>query len=236
MIVVAGIMIFYAVGIITNFFAQPMFSMFFIVSNQTAHTLVVYIAIGAAVAISTLAAVIHFRKPKTFATEATNKLIVTSMQMPMKAEVTINPTIPLIQMQMPIKTPQMPIKTSSASFTYKMSSDSERYAANLAAKKKLNSTPPPQITSSPKPETVIIPEIKALEIQKIPEKPKVKPETKKEASKNTNKDKTDKMICQHCKKEFSTPMMMLDYSTSYPTLVSHCPYCFEPVRPQKAPE
>ncbi len=231
LIVVACIMIFYAVGIITNFFGQPMFSMFFIVSNETAHTLVVYLAIGVAVAISILALIIHFRKPKTLAAEAAIKPTDPLMQILIKSEPTIKATLPLIQI--PMKTPQIPIKISSSAYTYKMSSDSERYAANLAAKKKLNSSPAPQIApTQPKVEKVISPEIKAPEIQKTPNKPEVEPEIKKEDSKTINQGK---IICQHCKKEFSTPMMMLDYSTSYPTLVSHCPYCFQPVSYKKTP-
>ena len=47
MIVVACGLVFYAVGIATNLFASSVFSMFFVISYQTAHSIVVYIA-GAA--------------------------------------------------------------------------------------------------------------------------------------------------------------------------------------------
>jgi hypothetical protein len=49
MIVIACCLMFYAVGIMTNFFASPIFSMFFIISYETAHNIVSYVALAIAV-------------------------------------------------------------------------------------------------------------------------------------------------------------------------------------------
>ena len=48
MIAITCCLVFYAVGIITDFFASPMFSMFFIISYDTAHNIVSYIALAIA--------------------------------------------------------------------------------------------------------------------------------------------------------------------------------------------
>jgi len=50
MIIVAVGLLFYAVGIATNFFGSPVFSMFFIISNETAHN-VAYLAVAIAIAL-----------------------------------------------------------------------------------------------------------------------------------------------------------------------------------------
>jgi DNA-directed RNA polymerase subunit RPC12/RpoP len=34
-----------------------------------------------------------------------------------------------------------------------------------------------------------------------------------------------KIVCSECKKQFSTPLFMLEYTNSKPKLVRHCPYC-----------
>ena len=52
LIVIVGSLIFYAVGNLTNFFGNPMFSMFWIISNETAHNIATYVAVaGAAVVV-----------------------------------------------------------------------------------------------------------------------------------------------------------------------------------------
>jgi len=63
MVVACGL-VFYAVGIATNFFGLPIFSMFFIISYNTAHDVVTYMAITAAVALTliTLLATIMKRR------------------------------------------------------------------------------------------------------------------------------------------------------------------------------
>ena len=86
MTIIAGCFLFYGVGIATNFFAQPIFSMFFIISAETAHNLVVYIAVGTAIALGALALATKFlKKPKS-----------DSFKIPIK------PAIPLVQR--PLKT------------------------------------------------------------------------------------------------------------------------------------
>jgi hypothetical protein len=62
MIIVACCLIAYALGIVTNLFAQPMFSMFFIISNSTAHGIVTYGAIAGAVGVGAAAVFWGFKK------------------------------------------------------------------------------------------------------------------------------------------------------------------------------
>lgn len=54
MIVIACCLVFYAVGIVTNFFASPVFSMFFIISYDTAHDVVSYVALAIGLSIIAL--------------------------------------------------------------------------------------------------------------------------------------------------------------------------------------
>ncbi len=50
--IVVGVLIFYAAGIASDLFANHILSMFFIISYDTAHNIVAYEAIGAAIAIN----------------------------------------------------------------------------------------------------------------------------------------------------------------------------------------
>ena len=50
-IVIISVLIIYGIGIETNFFANPIFSMFFIISYETAHTVVSSVAIVTALTI-----------------------------------------------------------------------------------------------------------------------------------------------------------------------------------------
>jgi hypothetical protein len=51
MLIIASCLIFYAVGIVTNFFANPIFSIFFIVSQETARNIFTYLAVGIAISL-----------------------------------------------------------------------------------------------------------------------------------------------------------------------------------------
>jgi mannose/fructose/N-acetylgalactosamine-specific phosphotransferase system component IIC len=55
MVLVACGLVFYAAGIATNFFGSTVFSMFFVISYQTAHNTVTYLAVTLAVALGVLA-------------------------------------------------------------------------------------------------------------------------------------------------------------------------------------
>jgi hypothetical protein len=91
MMIVAGCLLFYAIGIATNFFGQPMFSMFFIISNETAHNVVVYLAIGAAFFSGTLALALTFAKNrKSSSLQVQNKPGIPPVQRPSKAVTSAN--------------------------------------------------------------------------------------------------------------------------------------------------
>lgn len=58
-------LVLYAAGIATNFFASPVFSMFFVISYQTAHSIVVYVAVAAAFALAIVAAAVSLSMVET---------------------------------------------------------------------------------------------------------------------------------------------------------------------------
>jgi hypothetical protein len=66
MIVIACCLVFYAVGIMTNFFASPIFSMFFIISYETAHNIVSYVALTIAVGFCITALATRLVKKRKF--------------------------------------------------------------------------------------------------------------------------------------------------------------------------
>jgi Flp pilus assembly pilin Flp len=66
-------LIFYAVGIATNLFANPIFSMFFIISDQTAHNIAYAVLVGAATVAVIGLTVTLFKKRKTTFPEINNK-------------------------------------------------------------------------------------------------------------------------------------------------------------------
>ncbi len=65
-VIVVCSLVFYAVGIVTDLFASPMFSMFWIISEDTAHSVVTYAVEAIAIALSITALTIAFvNKQKT---------------------------------------------------------------------------------------------------------------------------------------------------------------------------
>jgi hypothetical protein len=182
MMIVAGCLLFYAIGIVTNFFGQPIFSMFFIISEETAHNLVVYVAVGAAIAIGSLALFTKFlKKPKS-----------ASFEIPIK------PAIPMVQRQAMI----------AESVNLKISGKPEVTVPEIKKK-------PVLVTQSA--EILKVEKVRETTNQQIP---------KVEVTKATIKGK---FTCPSCKKEFSTPMQMLDFPNSKTDLVNYCPYCFNPI-------
>ena len=106
---------------------------------------------------------------------------------------------------------QRPVKAVSSDF--KMASKIER--TNIEQKIKPSSYP--QRVEGLKVEPVREPTVHQIT---------VKPEVAQTTS-------TERFRCQSCKKEFGTPMLMIDYASPKAGLVSYCPYCYEPVNQQK---
>ena len=191
MLLVSGGLVFYAVGIVTNFFGQPMFSMFFVISNSTAHNLVDYIAIGAAIVISIPAVTSYLWKRK-----------------PLPSEMRIKPTLPLVQTN----------RKAVTSPNFVMIVEPQETTSSA---QKMTPIKPTQ--------TAIAPRIRTVSGSTIQQTP-----VKQEITQTSNN--SDKLNCPSCKKEFTTPMLMLDYSSAKTDLVSYCPYCFERVGQQKKSE
>jgi uncharacterized Zn-finger protein len=180
--------VFYAVGIITNFFASPVFSMFFVISYDTAHNIVSYVAIAMAVSLSIAALAISLvkRRKSVLLLEPEYEPVIDVVDAPGEA---------LVQ------------ATSSVD-DQKIPSNAEGHGAEQ--EDELNKQP---ATQSIDPSTAQAPAELTADKNAT---------TYQEAVLTLNKDK---ITCPACKKEFSIPVFMLDYTGLKPRLVRHCPYC-----------
>jgi hypothetical protein len=89
--IIVSVLIIYAAGIVTNFFANPIFSMFFIISNETAHNIAIYVAlVGAFVVAITGSAVILIKKRKTAKPQSPDKQIISSFETTNKTPISDN--------------------------------------------------------------------------------------------------------------------------------------------------
>ena len=94
--VTACVLIFYVIGIVTNFFANPIFSMFFIISRETAHSVVALAATAVAVALSLLLlSTSLIKKRKTVLPETINKPAIGTIKAPTEVPVRSKPPSPL---------------------------------------------------------------------------------------------------------------------------------------------
>ncbi len=191
-IVIVGSLIFYAVGNLTNFFGNPMFSMFWIISNETAHNIATYVAVVGAAVVVIIGLTATLIKKRKITKPQTTYVPVTS---------NIKPTN------------RTPVRATLATNTPKINDKSKEY------KIEQENEPPKQpiikITEQSKAQKTAYPAIdqNKTNSQRI------------ETSKPTN----GKLTCSNCKKEFSTPLFMLEYIQSKPKLVRHCPYCDQPL-------
>jgi hypothetical protein len=92
-IVIVCSLIIYAIGIATNFFGSPVFSMFFIISDQTAHNVVTYVAVAIAIALTIMVLSMSLiKKRKTAFPETHNKpVIFRTNKAPNEAPVRVTP-------------------------------------------------------------------------------------------------------------------------------------------------
>jgi uncharacterized protein YbaR (Trm112 family) len=91
-IIIVGILIFYAIGIATDFFANPIFSMFFIISYDTAHNIVTPVAIVSAIIVIALSAWI-IKKRKIGSPQTRDKPVIREINTPNKTPTIITPPI-----------------------------------------------------------------------------------------------------------------------------------------------
>jgi hypothetical protein len=94
-LIIACCLVFYAVGIATDFFASPIFSMFFIVSAETAHNVVTSVAVATAIALSIVVLAMGLiKKRKTVFPETYSEPIIRTNKAPIEAPVRVaQPTI-----------------------------------------------------------------------------------------------------------------------------------------------
>jgi hypothetical protein len=110
--IVACALAFYAIGIATNFFANPIFSMFFFISYETAHNIVTYAAVAVAIALAVTAVAIGLtKKGKTAYQETLDKHVIRTVKTPIEtpvrtarapninSKITNNPEINIIQQE-----------------------------------------------------------------------------------------------------------------------------------------
>ena len=82
-LIIAQILTFYAIGIATNFFASPVFSMFWIISYQTAYNVLTFMTVSIAIALSIMALTIGLiEKRKSVVIVTRNKPVISSNKAP----------------------------------------------------------------------------------------------------------------------------------------------------------
>ncbi len=190
--VIVGCLILYAVGIATNLFGNRVFSMFWIISNETAHNIATYAAAAGAAALVTIGLTATLiKKRETKKTQTSYKPIISSFK----------------------ATDKKTIKTKLPDNTLEMIEETKDYRK---AQKNY--------------------EIRQATIQiteQSPAQKTIQPATDQNVSNNqkntANDSEHEKLTCPNCKKEFSTPLFMLEYIKSQPKLVRDCPYCYQPI-------
>jgi uncharacterized membrane protein/DNA-directed RNA polymerase subunit RPC12/RpoP len=92
-IIIACSLIFYAIGIITDFFASAAFSMFNIISYETAHNVATYAALLSAIALIIVTAIYTdlFKKHKTAFSETDNNPVTFTIQASYEVPVKLTP-------------------------------------------------------------------------------------------------------------------------------------------------
>ena len=191
-IIIVCSLIIYAIGIATNFFGSPVFSMFFIISDQTAHNVVTYVAVAIAIALTIMVLSMSLiKKRKTAFPETHNKpVIFRTNKAPNEAPVRVTPP------------------TNNQKITSNTETDKPEQK-NQSAKQ-----PIIQLTEQSAAQRLTQPTLNKTNNQQI----------------DTNKPVNGKLTCTNCKKQFSTPLFMLEYVQSKPKLVGHCPYCDQPLK------
>jgi hypothetical protein len=190
-IVIAGCLIFYTAGNATNLFGNPAFSMFWIISNETAHGVATYGAITGVVAVVIIGLTITLiKKWKTIRPQSTYKPVVSRVK----------------------TTYQTSVKAAPPTITLKMKGKIEENKTEQ--KKEPIKQPIIQLTEQSAAQRLTQPTLNKTNNQKI----------------DTNKPVNGKLTCSNCKKQFSTPLFMLEYVQSKPKLVGHCPYCDQPLK------
>jgi uncharacterized Zn-finger protein len=197
--VVCGLIV-YAVGVLT-FLQSPVFSMFWIVSSQTALD-AIYVAAATAAALSIIIlSIVFIRKRKGVFSEKHNIRFMGTFKASSEARgiVTLPPDCK---------------KTSS----YPGCNETEqKTVSNPGGSKSVQKNPSavePIMQSSKQSATQISAEQNTDGNATI----------NREADVKVIKNK-DKITCPACKREFSTPLFSLDYSSSNPKLIRLCPYC-----------
>lgn len=79
-IVIVAVLVFYAVGNATGFFGNPVFKMFWVLSNEQAHSVAVYGAVAGAVAVVAIGLTFTLiKKRKTKEPQTTYKPTISSL-------------------------------------------------------------------------------------------------------------------------------------------------------------
>ena len=184
-IIVCGL-VFYAVGVLT-FFQSPVFSVFWIVSGQTALEAIYVAAAVAAVLSITVLSIVFIRKRKGLLSEKHNIRFMGTFKASSEARgIVILPT------------------DSQKTFNDSGINENEQKIF-----------PKQPIMQSTKQSATQIPAG-----QNTDGNATIKLESDVKVTKNK-----DKITCPACKKDFSTPLFSLDYSSSNPKLIRLCPYC-----------
>jgi hypothetical protein len=203
-IVIVAILIFYAAGNATGFFGNPVFKMFWILSNEQAHSVAIYGAIaGAVVVVSIGLTLTRLKKQKIIEPHTTPKSAISPLKQATSSIKSTNQILVEDDTSI-IPDPIVASEMNDKKEEYKTEQKNEQIKQPLI--------PPSEQSEVQKP---IIPTIKPTNDQNKTNSQKI----------DTNKPVNDKLSCPNCKKQFSTPLFMLEYVQSKPKLVGHCPYC-----------
>ncbi len=261
-VIVVAALIFYAVGIVTDLFANPAFSMFWIISENTAHNLAALGAVGSAIALVAIALIVGLAKkgkimlpgiynkqisrnikapsnlavkgtipvgnqkinntPQKSIAEQKNQLVKQSIVPPTEQPTKQSPiTMPPITMQHPTNendAPEQEVKINAEGKTTcpgcKKAFSTPILMVDYNLSKPLLTRYCPYCNRS-----------LGVEQEKQPPKPTEPNTIQDETSNQEPVVENLRNTCPACKKDFKTPIFMVDYDSPTPRLIKYCPYC-----------
>ena len=200
----AYVLMIYAIGCVTNFWGQPIFSAFFIISQNEAHTVVALAA--ALIAVPLAVTGIYYGALK-------NRNILDSAPRPHKKPTTSTAAKTWKMAKADPKSRASPKVNNKP----EMDPPAQQIAAPVELVQQNIGEPRKRSPASKKPASA----------------PIVQQEADNTTSYDQVKEHHGKLVCPHCHKGFTQPIFTLDFSGSSPKLKSVCPYCFQTVKSEK---
>ena len=199
---VVFILIFFAVGIATNLFASPVFSMFWIISAEAAHGVVLYAAVALAVILGVgMTTFLWLKKRENENSSSRNKLN---------------------EMMLAVEKAKAESIKSYESATFKMAAKEESYdeSKNRFFDAYLKES---EVKADSHPATATRESLLANErVQEFMAESTSESTFESERDAQSNKGK---LVCPSCKIEVAEPTLMMNYDKSKPKVSIYCPKC-----------